>query len=135
MNISALLYVGLGGALGAIARYSLTLLLAKHSTALPVGTLLSNLAGCFLMGAILQWLADPNAFGSTSAAGEHYRLLFAVGFCGSFTTLSAMIYEMSTLLNASLAAQAMGYVLASILGGFLFFYAGIYLTRLLLTAA
>ena len=133
MNLSALLFVGSGGALGAIARYSLTLLLAQHSAALPIGTLVSNLAGCFIMGGLLQWLAEPNGFSGTAAANEHYRLLFAVGFCGSFTTLSAMIYEMSTLLNASQALQALGYVAASILGGFICFFAGINITRVLLS--
>ncbi len=134
MNLSALVYVGAGGALGAIARYLLTLWLASHSTSLPLGTLVSNLLGCFVMGGLLQWLAEPEWFGGTAIANEHYRLLFAVGFCGSFTTLSAMIYEMGTLLNASLAAQALAYVLASVVGGFLCFYAGIHVTRLLLSA-
>lgn len=135
MTPAALLYVGAGGALGAMSRYAVSLWLVRHGAVLPLGTLISNLAGCFIMGALLQWLAEAHWFEGTSAAHEHYRLLFAVGFCGSFTTLSALIYELSAMLNFAQAAQAMAYLLASVLGGFACFFAGIYLVRALLPAA
>ncbi|MGB5353191.1 MAG: CrcB family protein, partial [Woeseia sp.] len=122
-------------ALGAMSRYAVTLALARHGSALPLGTLISNLLGCLIMGALLQWLAEADWFHGPSGANEHLRLLFAVGFCGSFTTLSALIYEMSTLLNFNQAAQAFGYLLLSVIGGFLCFFAGIYLVRMLLPAS
>ena len=132
MNLGALLYVGCGGALGAMLRYAVTLYLARHGAALPLGTLVSNLAGCFIMGALVQWLAEADWFHGTSVAREHYRLLFAVGFCGSFTTLSALVYEMSALINFNQALQAMVYLLLSVVGGFLCFFAGIFMTRAIL---
>lgn len=135
MTLASLAFVGVGGALGAISRYTLTVWLARHVSVLPLGTLVSNLAGCFVMGALLQWLAEANWFHGTAAANEHFRLLFAVGFCGSFTTLSALIYELSTLLNFNQAAQALLYLCASVVGGFICFFAGIHIVRALSAAA
>ncbi|MBT8084246.1 MAG: fluoride efflux transporter CrcB [Woeseia sp.] len=132
MSLTALLYVGCGGALGAMSRYAVSIFLARHGAILPLGTLVSNLAGCFIMGALMQWLAEANWLEGTTAANEHYRLLFAVGFCGSFTTLSALVYEMSSLINFNQAMQAAAYLLASVAGGFLCFFAGIYLARAVL---
>lgn len=136
MNLAALLLVGLGGALGAMARYALTVLLVGKGPPLPpLGTLLSNLLGCFIMGVVLQWLAEADWLGGTAVANEHYRLLFAVGFCGSFTTLSALVYEISSMVGAAQTLLAAGYLLASVGGGFLCFFAGIAAARLLLTTA
>lgn len=135
MTLASLLYVGCGGALGAMARYSVTVWLARTGSNLPLGTLVSNLAGCLVMGALLQTLANTDWFHGSSTANEHYRLLFVVGFCGSFTTLSAMIYEMSALINLNQAAQAFSYLLVSVTGGFLCFFAGIYLVRAVWPAA
>ncbi len=135
MNLAALLFVGVGGALGAMARYALTVLLVGKGPPLPpLGTLVSNLAGCFIMGLVLQWLSEADWLGGTAVANEHYRLLFAVGFCGSFTTLSALVYEMSSMVGGSQAMQAAGYLLLSVAGGFLCFYAGIGTARILLPA-
>ncbi|MDZ7643592.1 MAG: CrcB family protein [Woeseiaceae bacterium] len=98
----------------------------------PLGTLLSNLLGCLVMGALLQWLAEADWFRDTALANEHYRLLFAVGFCGSFTTLSALVYETSVLFHASLGLQAAGYLATSVVGGFASFWLGVAAVRLLM---
>lgn len=135
MTVTALAYVGVGGALGAMSRYALTVAFARAGYALTLGTLLSNLAGCFIMGVVLQWLADSHWFHGTSAANEYYRLLFAVGFCGSFTTLSALVYELTALVTFGQALQAAGYLALSVVGGIAAFYGGIGLVRLLLPSA
>ena len=132
MNAAAFLFVAAGGALGAVARYALTLLLLRQGSVLPLGTLLSNLLGCLVMGFVLQWFAEADWLGGTAVANEHYRLLFAVGFCGSFTTLSALVYEMAALAGIGQAIAAAAYLLASVAGGFLGFFAGIGLARFLL---
>lgn len=135
MSGAAFLFVAAGGALGAVARFALTLVLLRHGPALPLGTLLSNLLGCLVMGFVLQWFAESDWLAGTAVANEHYRLLFAVGFCGSFTTLSALVYEMATLAGIGQAIAAAAYLLASVAGGLLCFFAGIGLARLLLPAA
>ncbi len=133
MNLTALLFVGSGGALGAIARYSLTVLLPRQAHELPYSTFLANVIGCFLMGVVLQWFADSDWIGGTALAHEPYRLLLAVGFCGSFTTLSALVFEMSAMLQRNEIVAAFAYLLASVIGGMLCFYLGVMLVRLIAT--
>ncbi len=132
MNATAFALVGSGGALGAMARYALTVTMARQGYTLPLGTLLSNLAGCFLLGILLQALADSHWIDGTALAHEAYRLLFAVGFCGSFTTLSALVYETGALSAAGEPLQAAGYLALSVVGGFAGFYVGAWLARALL---
>lgn len=129
MNLTALLFVGSGGALGAVSRYLLTLLTLRFGNGLPLGTLLSNLLGCLFMGAVLQWLAETNWVAGTGLAHEPHRLLLAVGFCGSFTTLSALVYEVSAMLERDEVLSAFAYLLTTAGGGFLCFYLGVVLLR------
>ena len=129
MNLTSLLFVGSGGALGAISRYALTNAMSRFG-GLPYGTLLSNLVGCLLMGAVLQWLAESDWITGTALQHEPHRLLLAVGFCGSFTTLSALVYELSGMLQRGEQLTAFAYLLATLAGGFLFFYIGILLVRM-----
>ena len=131
MNLTALLFVGCGGALGAIARYSLTVLLPRQAHELPYSTFLANVIGCFVMGVVLQWLADSDWLGGSALVHEPYRLLLAVGFCGSFTTLSALVFEMSAMLQRNEIVSAFTYLLASVVGGMLCFYLGVALARML----
>jgi fluoride exporter len=82
------LWVSLGAILGANLRYFLSRLVAKFSTVdFPYGTLIINVTGSLLLGFFLIWttervLADPK-----------WRLLVAIGFCGSYTTFSSYAFE------------------------------------------
>lgn len=82
------LWVSLGAVGGASLRYWLSRFVAKIAdTAFPYGTLLINVSGSFLLGLFLIWttervLADPR-----------WRLLVAIGFCGSYTTFSSYAFE------------------------------------------
>lgn len=90
-----LVLIGLGGCLGAISRYLLSGLAHRlYSGGLfPVGTLLVNVAGCFVIGALMGLIEDKSLFGPS------VRLLFVVGFLGSFTTFSSFGYETVELLR------------------------------------
>ena len=86
--MQAYLWVSLGAIAGSSARYFLSRLAARLlSTAFPYGTLFINVSGSFLVGLFLVWtservLVDPR-----------WRLLVAIGFCGSFTTFSSYAFE------------------------------------------
>jgi fluoride exporter len=121
--------VALGGALGAMARLGMTLLMARTIVILPLGTFASNLIGCLVMGVVIQVLATPNWFSHTELFAQEHRLFFAVGFCGSFTTLSSLVVEMSTLMQRGEIFSAFGYLCATLIGGFACFYAGAALIR------
>ena len=84
----AYLWVSVGALAGANLRYFLSRFAAKLiSTNFPYGTLIINVTGSLLLGFFLAWttervLVDPK-----------WRLLVAIGFCGSYTTFSSFAYE------------------------------------------
>lgn len=130
MRVVALQYffVALGGALGAMARFALNVFL-QRDIVFPWGTLSANLAGCLVMGAVAHLVATSAWFNETGIVPDQYRLLFAVGFCGSFTTLSALVMELHTMLQRSELLNSFAYLVASIVGGFACFYLGFMLLR------
>lgn len=91
-----LLLVGVGGFVGANARFILSNSVARRfGTAFPYGTLLINVSGSFILGLFLALAAR------SILADEAYRWLVAVGFCGGYTTFSTYTYETLTLLRES----------------------------------
>ncbi len=130
MRIVALQYffVAVGGALGAMARFGLNVFL-QRDIAFPWGTLSANLLGCLAMGAIAQLVATSAWFNDAGIVPDQYRLLFAIGFCGSFTTLSALVMELHTMLQRSEILNSFAYLVATMVGGFAFFYLGFVLLR------
>ncbi len=87
------LCVGIGGLLGSLCRYGLALLTQGYSFALPLGTLGANIAGCFVIGVVAQITAG------TELMSPATRLFLATGFCGGFTTLSSLIYELAQMMK------------------------------------
>ena len=127
--VVSFLLVGVGGAFGAMTRLGLTLLFAHRIVIVPLGTFASNLLGCFIMGIVLQLMLTAEWFSQATIVTEQNRLLFAVGFCGSLTTMSSMVVEMNTLMQRSEFLGAFTYLFMSFAGGFACFYAGAMLVR------
>ena len=128
-TLLAYLFVASGGALGAMTRFSLTVFLQRGAIVLPWGTFVSNLLGCFVIGVVAQLVAQSSWFNDAGWIEDQYRLLFAVGFCGSFTTLSALVLEMNTMLQNDEAGSAFIYLVGTLLGAFACFYIGVLLVR------
>jgi CrcB protein len=126
--------VAVGGALGAVARFGLTGLLHKSNIAIPAGTLASNLLGCLVMGVVAELVATSTWFNDAGLFPDHYRLLFAVGFCGSFTTLSALIFELNDMMQRDQFFTAFSYMFGTFIGGFAFFYLGAMVSRMFVNA-
>ena len=124
------LFVAVGGALGAMARFALNVFL-QRDIAFPWGTLSANLLGCLVMGAIAQLVATAAWFNDAGVIPDQYRLLFAIGFCGSFTTLSALVMELHTMLHRNELLASFAYLMGTMIGGFACFYIGFVLTRML----
>jgi CrcB protein len=102
-----LLFIALGGASGAVARY----LLSNWVHGLweghwPVGTLLVNVAGSFGMGVIFVLI-------ERLAIHPDWRWVLMVGFLGAFTTFSTFSLEAVSMMEAGYVAHAMGYIIAS----------------------
>ena len=82
------LWIALGAALGASARYFLSGYLARMSPAtFPYGTLVINLTGSFVLGFFLI-LATERVL-----VDIRWRWLVAIGFCASYTTFSSYAFE------------------------------------------
>jgi fluoride exporter len=104
-----LLYIALGSAIGGVSRYLLGGLIQRwlHTT-FPAGTLLVNISGSFLLGAILRYAIE------TPTLSPEVRALLTVGFCGGYTTFSTFSYESVALLEDGQWTRAGLYVGASI---------------------
>lgn len=106
--MNAILLVAAGGAVGSVARY---LMASKVQAAtgmhFPIGTVLVNILGCFVMGLLYVWLVarhDPQ---------HDLRALLMVGVMGGFTTFSSFSLETVTLImNGSYAAAALNVVVS-----------------------
>jgi CrcB protein len=81
---------------------------------------------------LAQLVASTAWFNDAGIVPDQYRLLLAVGFCGSFTTLSAMVLELQTMLQRSEILNSFAYLMTTMIGGFALFYVGIVVTRALL---
>lgn len=104
------LLAGLGGFLGAAARYQCGAWLAKYPR-LPWGTLMVNLTGCFLIG-LLAALAEKRGWPSVNA-----RVFLVTGILGGYTTFSAFGLETMNFIRNGQAVTAAGYISTSVLGG------------------
>lgn len=102
MTPSNLLLVGLGGSLGAILRYLLSVGLGRFPAgAWPWPTFTANLAGELAMGLLAGWLTLRGA-----GEGERLRLLLGVGLLGGFTTFSAFSLETVLMIERRAWGQA-----------------------------
>lgn len=110
--MAAVLWVGLGGFLGANARYLLGGWVAsRYGAAFPYGTFVINVTGSFILGFFLAFAQD-RVWVAPSA-----RLLFAVGFVGAYTTFSTFEYESVRLLQDREMLLAAVYLFGSVLTG------------------
>ncbi|CAN5860017.1 fluoride efflux transporter CrcB [soil metagenome] len=122
-----LVWVGIGGGIGAIARYAMGKGITERANSLfPYGTFTVNLLGAFLIGVLFALLVERGV------GHPHLRLLLITGFLGGFTTFSAYTIEAITLIEAGSWNTALLYVVASNLLGLLACLAGILAIRTLM---
>lgn len=106
------LAVSAGGALGACLRYGVADRFGEHWHRLfPLSTLAINLTGSFILAFFLTAIA-PRAI-----RWQRWRLFFAIGVLGAYTTFSTFSVEMAHLLRDHHWLVAAGYVVASLIGG------------------
>jgi len=112
------LLVALFGAAGSVLRYSLYLITPRFFYLnFPVSTVLVNLLGSFFIGACIS-LFDK------SIITENIRIFIAIGLLGGFTTFSTFSMDLFNLLNKSLYIEMISYLVLSVFGGVLLFFAG-----------
>ena len=117
MSSQAIIWVALGGALGAVGRYLVGLSL-KTASGFPWATMSVNILGSLLMGLVIGWLSRQNG------GSDALRLFVAVGILGGFTTFSAFSMDLFTLLERRDIAATVLYLGGSLLGGLVAFIIG-----------
>ena len=125
-----LLWIALGGGLGAVLRYLLGgALTARVEAHVPWGTVAVNVAGCFLIGLASAWFLaqDPER--------EGLRLALVVGVLGGFTTFSTFAFETVALFRDGRAHAALANVVLSNVGGVLACWVGFALFSRIFPAA
>lgn len=119
------LLVGLGGFLGANARYLSARWIGNLVEArFPLGTFLVNVSGSFLLGLLGALLAERLV-----PHGDHLRLALGVGFLGAFTTFSTFEFETHALLEDGAWLAAVSNIVLSVLVGLLALRAGLVVAR------
>lgn len=118
------IYLGVGGFLGAVARYALgTLFALANTTAFPWGTWTINLLGSFVLGFFLTLSLERLTISA------ELRLGIATGFLGAFTTFSTFCVETFLLIEGGKAWLAAAYLLSSLVLGLVSAWFGVILAR------
>lgn len=123
--MQAFVLVGIGGALGAMARYGVSVMVERlWPPGFPLATLLVNITGSLAMGLLIGVLAKLLPSWQNEA-----RLFVAVGVLGGFTTFSSFSLDTITLIERGTLTQAALYVLLSVALSVLGLYLGLLITR------
>ncbi|HWR44210.1 MAG TPA: fluoride efflux transporter CrcB [Sporomusa sp.] len=121
-----ILIVAIGGGIGAASRYLVSSWAAERfGSGFPYGTLIVNVAGCFIIGLFLALVTDK------IVVKPEWRLFVTTGFLGGLTTFSSFSYETMKLLQEADISLAVYNVLANCVIGFLATWVGINFARYL----
>jgi CrcB protein len=126
--VAAIAAVGGGAAVGAWARWGLSLLLNPLFPTVPLGTLASNLVGGFLMGVCMALISHYEAM------SPELRLLLTTGFLGGLTTFSTFSAETATLLSRGQLGWGAALIGAHVVGSVACTFAGIAIASALLSS-
>jgi len=121
----ALFLVGAGGAIGAMARYGVSVAVGRiWPMNFPLGTLTVNVVGSAAMGLLIGILAR-----TTPQMSNEIRLFVAIGILGGFTTFSSFSLDTITLIERGALTQAMLYIALSVVVCLAGLYLGLLVTR------
>jgi fluoride exporter len=122
--LRTILIVGTGGFIGSVMRYLVQFYVEKGmSSTFPMGTLIANIVGSFIIGIVFALAEKGNLMSS------EWRIFLTVGICGGFTTFSAFAYNNFTMIKEHSYGQLLFNLGGNIFLGILAVYLGIVLIR------
>ena len=110
MSFATCVIVMIGGALGTLARYAVSVLALPISERLPWGTILINISGSFVIGFFGTLTLAHGRF----PASENVRLFVMIGLCGGYTTFSSFSLQTLDLLRGGAVVRAGVNIAASV---------------------
>lgn len=110
MSLVTCLLIMLGGAMGTLARYMLSLWMLPLSETLPLGTILVNVSGSFAIGFFGTLTLSEGRF----PVSEDIRLFVMIGLCGGFTTFSSFSLQTLDFLRNGAVVRAAINIAASV---------------------
>ncbi|MDI1298214.1 fluoride efflux transporter CrcB [Methylotenera sp.] len=125
MGFNGFLAVGTGAAIGAWMRWGLSVMLNASFPALPLGTLVANLAGGYLIGLFMGVSVLP------STLAPEVRLFLVTGLLGGLTTFSTFSSEAVTMLTRGQYAWATTHILVHVLGSIVMTGLGLYTVQII----
>ncbi len=113
--------VAAGGAVGALARYGIEVLIPTPvgHAAWPTATFLVNVTGCLVLGAVLVIVKELWPGSERGGFARLVRPLLVTGVLGGYTTFSTYAVETTTLLRQGAGLLALAYAIGSVLAGVL----------------
>jgi CrcB protein len=109
-----ILVVAIGAFFGTLARYEIGILLPDKKSGWPMATFIINLSGAFILGLLLQALANH---GKDKGGRRVLRLLIGTGFCGAYTTYSSLATGTALLMRDNHLIVSLAYAGISVVGG------------------
>lgn len=118
-----LFWIALGGAAGSVLRYLAGGTVQRMGgLGFPVGTLVVNVTGCLLIGALSQHFMNTQTH-------PYMRAALITGFCGGYTTFSAFSLETVGLVEGGAYGKAAAYIVLSLALSILATFAGMAAVR------
>ena len=119
--IVKVLLIFIGGGIGSVLRFGIAGLctsgITSETVTIPVGTLVVNLLGCFLIGVLAALFVSEQIEPVAESMNESARLFLMVGLLGGFTTFSTFGLESVELMQQKKWLLLMIYVMVSNIGG------------------
>lgn len=104
----SILGVFIGGGLGSVLRYLLSIFVGKTSLSLPIATLFANVIACLILVLTIK-------LSEVISINPNLRLLIIIGFCGGLSTFSTFSFETAALIRQGQGLWAIANILISIL--------------------
>ncbi|OGG55430.1 MAG: camphor resistance protein CrcB [Candidatus Handelsmanbacteria bacterium RIFCSPLOWO2_12_FULL_64_10] len=124
--VERIIYVGIGGFIGANARYWLGGWISnRYGSTFPYATLVINITGSFILGLFMALITERYI------APPGLRLIVAIGFVGAYTTFSTFEYETLALASSGSLLRALLNIVLSVVAGFVAVWLGARLGRFL----